>query len=50
MQLDLIWEDVLNQIKPNISQQAFDTWLKPTALVSVNSYLRAQSVLWRVDS
>ncbi|NOY84372.1 MAG: chromosomal replication initiator protein DnaA [Nitrospirae bacterium] len=35
MQLDLIWEDVLNQIKPNISQQAFDTWLKPTALVSV---------------
>ncbi|MBN4050028.1 chromosomal replication initiator protein DnaA [Nitrospira defluvii] len=35
MQLDLIWEDVLSQIKPNISQQAFDTWLKPTALLSV---------------
>ncbi len=35
MQLDLIWEDILVQIKPNISQQAFDTWLKPTSLVSV---------------
>ncbi len=35
MQLDLIWEDILTQIKPGISQQAFDTWLKPTSLLSV---------------
>ncbi len=35
MQLNLIWEDILTQIKPNISQQIFDTWLKPTALLSV---------------
>ncbi len=35
MQLDMVWEDILVQIKPNISQQAFDTWLKPTSLLSV---------------
>jgi len=37
MQLDLIWEDILVQIKPNISQQVFDTWLKPTSLLSVKA-------------
>ncbi len=36
MQLDLIWEDLLIQVKPNISQQAFDTWFKPTSLLSVS--------------
>lgn len=35
MQLDSIWEDILTQIRPDISQQAFDTWLKPTSLLSV---------------
>ncbi len=35
MQLNLIWEDILTQIRPDISQQAFDTWLKPTSLLSV---------------
>lgn len=35
MQLNLIWEDILTQIRPEIGQQAFDTWLRPTSLLSV---------------
>lgn len=36
MRLDLIWERVLLKIKPVINKQAFDSWLKPTFLHSIN--------------
>jgi chromosomal replication initiator protein len=36
MQLDLIWKQLLAQIEPHINRQSFETWLKPTSLLSIN--------------
>jgi chromosomal replication initiator protein len=36
MQLDAIWKGLLAQVEPHINRQSFDTWLKPTTLISIN--------------
>ncbi|NKE69516.1 chromosomal replication initiator protein DnaA [Candidatus Manganitrophus noduliformans] len=36
MQLDQIWKQLLVQLEPNINRQSFETWLKPTSLVSIS--------------
>jgi chromosomal replication initiator protein len=37
MQLAHIWKQVLVQIQPHINPKSFDTWLKPTTLLSVKN-------------
>jgi len=37
MQLAHIWKQVLEEIKPHINPKSFDTWLKPTTLLSVKN-------------
>ncbi|MCG3112042.1 MAG: chromosomal replication initiator protein DnaA [Candidatus Manganitrophus sp. SB1] len=36
MQLDQIWKQLLVQLEPHINRQSFETWLKPTSLVSIS--------------
>lgn len=36
MQLDLIWKQLLVQLEPQINRQSFETWLKPTSLISIS--------------
>jgi len=36
MQLDQIWKQLLVQLEPQINRQSFETWLKPTSLVSIS--------------
>lgn len=36
MQLDHIWKQLLVQLEPHINRQSFETWLKPTSLVSIS--------------
>jgi len=35
MQLDLVWKQLLFQLEPQINRQSFETWLKPTSLISI---------------
>lgn len=36
MQLDQIWKQLLVHLEPHINRQSFETWLKPTSLVSIS--------------
>lgn len=42
------WENLLEQIKPKISKPAFETWIKPTRLLSVDK--EEQILKIQVDS
>ena len=36
MKLDEIWKEVLSEVEPQMNRQSFETWLRPTTLLSVN--------------
>jgi len=36
MKNDLVWDDILLRIKPNINEQVYEAWIKPTSLLSLS--------------
>lgn len=36
MQLGAVWKELLSEVEPHINRQSFETWLKPTELISIN--------------
>ncbi|MFY9270960.1 MAG: chromosomal replication initiator protein DnaA, partial [Candidatus Manganitrophaceae bacterium] len=34
MSLDQVWKELLTRIEPHVNRQSFETWLKPTSLIS----------------